>query len=115
MDPVRDAFEGRIPRPTEHGPEDRAVCSEGILSVAARRTRPVVFSEMSLSAAALDDVPATYFVAVRASERRQPLSRHGRGAALWHPWGSCHQMVPRKTVLLVELRTPDALVELCIL
>ena len=74
----------------------------------------MVFSEMSWFAAALDDVPATYFVDVRVSERRQPLNRHGRGAALWHPWGSCHQLAPRIRVFLVELRTPDALIELCI-
>ena len=114
-DPVRDAFEGRIPQPTEHGPEDGAVCSEGMLSVAAQRTRPVVFSEMRLSAAAPNDVPAMYFLDVRVSECRQALSRHGRRAALGNPGGSFYQMMHRIEGFLVELRNPDAFVELCIL
>ena len=38
-----------------------------------------MFSEMSLSAAAPEDVPATYFVDVQVSERRQSVGRYGRG------------------------------------
>ena len=45
---VSGSFEGRVLRPTDAGPEDRAVFSETILLAAARGTCPVVFSEMSL-------------------------------------------------------------------
>ena len=45
-------------------PEDGPVCSERILSVAARRTCLVVFSVMRVSAAAPEELPARYFVSV---------------------------------------------------
>ena len=78
---VSGAFEGRAPRLAGTGPEDGAVCSERILSTAAWRTSPVVFSYMSASKAAAEDVLTTYFEGVRVSERRQSVGCHGRGAA----------------------------------
>ena len=59
------------------GPEDGAVCSERILSAAAGRMHPVEFSEMSLSAAATEDMPATYVVSVQVSVPRQSIRRLG--------------------------------------
>ena len=47
------------------GTEDGAECTENKLLAAARKMRPVVFSEMSVSTSAPDDVPATYLVGVR--------------------------------------------------
>ena len=76
-DPVRggEAFESCVPRPTGTGLEHGDVCSERILSAAVRKTCLVVFSEMSLSAAAPEDVPDTYFVGVGVSEHRQSVVR----------------------------------------
>ncbi len=53
-----EPFEGRAPRPTDTGPEEWAACFERILSATSQRTCPVLFSEMSLSAAAPEDMPA---------------------------------------------------------
>ena len=60
-DPISGgAFEGHVPnvRPTGTSPEEWAACSERILSAAGQKTYPVVFSEMSLSPATPEDVPA---------------------------------------------------------
>jgi len=85
--------EGRAPRPGDSGPEDEAVCSGRILSAAAWRTRPAQFSELSLPAAAPEDVPAKSFVGVRVSKRRRSVGRLGWGAAFWHPGGTCPQKI----------------------
>ena len=63
------------------------MCPEKILSADARRTRPVVFSEMSLSAFAPEDVPVTYFVGVEVSEHQQSIGCLGRGGSFIAPQG----------------------------
>ena len=48
----------------------------------------MAFPEMSLSEVAPEDVPATYFVAVQVSERRQSVGLgRGGGAGLMAPRG----------------------------
>ena len=90
------------------------VSSERFLSAAARRTRPVILSDMSLSAAGLEDVLATYSVCFRVSECRQSVGRLGWGAALWHPAGACPKKASLHKGLLVELRNYDvAVLEFC--
>ena len=49
---------------------------------------------MSLWADALEDVPATYFVGVRVSERLQSVGRLGQGQVLWHHGGDCPKKAP---------------------
>ena len=66
----------------------------------------MVVSEMRLSAAAPKDVPATYFVHTRVSERRQS---EGCLGSLLAPWGACPKKASLHNSLLVELRTSDAL------
>ena len=81
-DPISGgALEGHVPnvRPTGTSPEEWAACSERILSAAGRKMFPVVFPEMSLSAANLEDVPARYLVGFRVSENRQSSGRLGSG------------------------------------
>ena len=60
---------------------------ERILWAAARRTCPVVFSEMSLSAVAPENVPTTYVARVRpglgAAAVRRPSGPGGSQAALY--------------------------------
>ena len=86
-DLVREPFEGRVPRPTDTGPGNRAVCCERLLSAAARRLCPVVFSELRLSAPALQDVQLfCKRLGLRASAVRRSLLP---GAALWCPMASC--------------------------
>ena len=85
-DTVRGAFEGCVPWPTDTGPEDGPVCVERILSVAARRTCLVVFSEMSLAPAAPEDMLATYFVGVRVSKSRQSVRGLVGGAVVCFEW-----------------------------
>ena len=112
-DQVLGPFEGLILRPTDTCPEDGAVCSERILWAAAQRTCPVVFSEMGLSAAGPQDVPATYFVGGRVSQRRQSEERYGRGAALWHPGGACPKTTRPRRIFLGWLTQSDLLLEFC--
>ena len=71
------------------------MCPEKILSADARRTRPVLFSEMSLSASAPEDVPVTYFVGVEVSEDRQSVGCLGRGGQLYcAPGASVRKSMP---------------------
>ena len=62
------------------------MCSERILSAAARRTRPVAFSEMSVFLVGPEDAPAISckFPGLRASAVRRPL---GPGGSLMRPLG----------------------------
>ena len=96
--PVREPFERRVPRLTDTGPEDVAVCSERILWAAARRTYPVVFFEMSLSEAIPEDVPATYVVSVRVAEPQQSVGCLGRGAVLHGTVGPPFKSPPIRVV-----------------
>ena len=47
----------------------------------------MAFSEMSLSAVAPEDVPATYFLRVRVSELRQSIGRLRQRGCLVAPYG----------------------------
>ena len=76
---------------TDTDPEDGVIWSERILSAAARGTWPLVFSEMSVSAAAPEDVPAMYFVGARVAKRRQSVGCLGRGSAVWYRRGALSQ------------------------
>ena len=113
-DLLREPFESRVPRPTDTGRGNRAVCCERILSAAARRLCPVVFSELRLSAPALQDVQLfRKRIGLRASAVRRSLLP---GAALWRPMASCPQ---KKTpcphnVFFLELRNSDAFQEFCL-
>ena len=70
----------------------------------------MVFSEGSLSAAAPQDVPSTYFVRSYVSEHRQSVGRLSRGAFLWHPWAPVRKWLTH-AVFLWELRDSDAFLE----
>ena len=72
----------------------------------------MAFPEMSLSEVAPEDVPATYFVAVQVSERRQSVGLgRGGGPASWPLGGACPKKAPPIRVFLIELRNYDALSE----
>ena len=87
------------------------MCSERILSVAARRTCPAVFSEMGLPAAAPEDSPATHVASVRVSEPRQSVGRLGWGGSLMAHRGLLKSEKASHQSLLVDLRDADALLE----
>ena len=68
-----------------------------------------MFSEMSLSAAAPEDVPPSYCVVVQVAELRQSVGRWGFGAAVWHHGGVLSQKKTAHIIVFsVEPKTPDA-------
>ena len=80
--------------PVRGGPEAGTICSE-----------------MTLSAAVPEDVPAIYFVEVWVSEHGQSVGCHDRRAALWHPGSACTKQTSPRKCFLVELRHYDAFLE----
>ena len=75
----------------------------------------MVFSEMSLSAAAPEDVPDTYFVGVGVSEHRQSVGHLDRGGQpCATPRAPVRKSRPRIRVFFVRLLDSDAFLEVCI-
>ena len=105
---VREACVGRLPRLADTSLENSAVRSERILSAAAGRTRPVVFSEMSGCPGRHAGHSFHSWQGLRASLVRRPA---GPGGSFMASRGGLSKNGTPHKGLLVELRNSDALVE----